>query len=128
MTPPFDPGRRRILKAAAAFAAVVVLGPRTLSTALGLAGADPDQGTLLRQLVPHRSSAARLGRLYLATAPQEADPSRLAALILEGSPSVSPRSLASRFSADFAAGRTVRLDGWVMSRSEARLCALAALT
>jgi hypothetical protein len=32
-----------------------------------------------------------------------------------------------RFAKDFADGRTVMLDGWVVSRTEARLCALLAL-
>jgi hypothetical protein len=37
------------------------------------------------------------------------------------------RALRARNSEDFAAGRVVRLDGWVLAATEARLCALAAL-
>ncbi|HEX3753856.1 MAG TPA: hypothetical protein VHV26_02155 [Rhizomicrobium sp.] len=37
------------------------------------------------------------------------------------------RRLAARIRADFAEGRTIRRDGWLIAVTEARLCALAAL-
>jgi hypothetical protein len=37
------------------------------------------------------------------------------------------RKLAQQIQADFATARTVRLDGWLIALTEARLCALAAL-
>lgn len=73
-----------------------------------------------------------LGRRYLATRPQEDDPARLRALLgLTGSldPSrpggAAERSdLRRRARDDYAAGRTVQINGWVVSRTEARQCAL----
>jgi len=38
------------------------------------------------------------------------------------------RRLRARIRADYAAERTLRLDSWVVSRSEAQLCAVFALT
>lgn len=37
------------------------------------------------------------------------------------------KRLARRIQGDFAAGRTVILDGWLLTQTEVRLCALAAL-
>jgi hypothetical protein len=56
----------------------------------------------------------------------------LTALILSSlrlnSAQIAPDELTSRLSArvcaDFASGSTVRLDGWILSRTEARVCAL----
>lgn len=82
-------------------------------------------------------SAAVLGARYLARMPEEADRELLARLIagarrralrLARADTRRLRALLARQQrADFACGRTVCLDGWVLSRTEARLCALAAL-
>jgi hypothetical protein len=63
-----------------------------------------------------------LGRAYLRRYPDEASQGRLAGLV----PS-DPVLRARRVRADFAAGRVVSLDGWVLSRTECRYCALHAL-
>ncbi|MEL6576250.1 MAG: hypothetical protein AAFQ81_10205 [Pseudomonadota bacterium] len=80
---------------------------------------------------------ARIGNVYLAEFPEEAAPGKLGAL-LAGVP-----SLAAGFRSDAAAlarsafteacarelrcGDTVLCDGWLLARSEARLCGLIAL-
>ena len=85
------------------------------------------------------ASAGAVGRAYLADRPGEADRDWLAARLgadLRGrdcDPSCSDRArlragLARQLRADFAQSRVVRVDGWVLSVTEARLCALAALT
>ncbi|HSA80812.1 MAG TPA: hypothetical protein VLE23_08300 [Geminicoccaceae bacterium] len=84
-------------------------------------------------------SAAAVGRAYLTRHPDEADRDRLAAQLAAGlrsrgcDPARSDTarlraSLARQLRADFGHSRVVRVDGWVLSLTEARLCALAALT
>jgi hypothetical protein len=78
-----------------------------------------------------RASAARIGEAYLEDHPEEAQPALLARLLreagLEEAPGPTSRARA-RIREDFERGRTVQVDGWVLSRTEARLCALTALT
>jgi hypothetical protein len=95
-------------------------------------------GAALVDLLKSPGSAAAVGRAYLGAYPDEADAARLALHLeralraqgLEPRRAPAPRlraALAEQSRADFAAGRTVRVEGWVLSQSEARLCALAAL-
>jgi hypothetical protein len=85
------------------------------------------------------ASAAVVGRAYLAGHPAEADRAWLAAQLggdlrcQDCDPARSDATrlragLARQLRADFAQSRVVRVDGWVLSVTEARLCALAALT
>jgi hypothetical protein len=83
----------------------------------------------LRRAVPQAARASALGRAYLARAPGEADPVRLAAAIIAGlgapvDDERLPALIRARVRADFAAGDIVTIDGWVLSRTEARLAAL----
>ena len=80
----------------------------------------------------HRDSAARLGRFYLESAPQEADAARLYALIdlgrdAVGTDATARAHLEARIREDFADDDLVLVDGWLLSITEARLCALASL-
>ena len=87
---------------------------------------------LLRAL-SHPGSAARVGQAYFGAYPDEADIDHLVKA-LDGSlrlgrygrQAVRER-LAGAMREDFADGRTVRVQGWVLSRTEARLCGVAAL-
>lgn len=113
------------------------------SLALGVPGA----GLLYGQ--PHRFHAAAhpemlhalgrnrlvdaVGRAYRSAHPEEDDAETLGHLLLaEGDrsssdvPSDHPLQarLQQQVRADFAAGRTVQLDGWILSVTEARQCAL----
>ena len=96
-----------------------------------------DAGRLVRAF-SSPESAAELGRAYLATASRERSPAllvdRIAASLPAGYKVLRTADdgqlkslLARRLKEDFAAGNTVTVDGWVISRTEARLCALAAL-
>ena len=87
----------------------------------------------LRSLVPHGAAAAVLGATYLEREPGEATTNRLVAELVParlrmGAFATTDRRLASildrRIRADFAAGRTVVLRGWIVSVTEARLAAL----
>ena len=75
-----------------------------------------------------------VGRAYLDQTPHEADAARLRQLLdlaAEVRASTLPdpvkERLAARQSEDFRTGQTVLVQGWVLSRTEARLYALAAL-
>jgi hypothetical protein len=81
-------------------------------------------------------SARAIGRAYLARFPEEGEPIALTRLILEGMAFSEAQTLplgerklraqvASRLRADFAEGRIAEIDGWLISRTEGRLCALA---
>jgi hypothetical protein len=82
--------------------------------------------------------ARAVGREYLRAFPAEASRGVLAARVVEQLPGGSGalvtasdgrlrELLLSAAAADFGDLRTVELQGWVLARTEARLCALAAL-
>jgi hypothetical protein len=122
--------RREFLLLSAVFGATVAAG-RVWHEPAGSAPAT-DAG-LLVSLVRPLASARVIGAAYLAATPSEADPVRLADAILAGleggprTPAATRRRLARRIERDFGANETVTLDGWIVSRTEARLCALAHL-
>ena len=72
-----------------------------------------------------------LGRRYRETVPAEDDPRALEAAILADAPAAPPASartwLDDQVQRDFATGRTVTLNGWVLSLTEARQSALFSL-
>jgi hypothetical protein len=87
----------------------------------------------------HPNNAKVVGLAYLQQLPEERDPNVLLDRIFEG---VTDRRsvltaagtgrrraiLLEQTRDDFAMGRTVKIDGWILSLTEARLCALVALT
>jgi hypothetical protein len=105
--------------------------------------ADPLPGgpEALRRLAgtfDHPHSAAAIGRTYLRQYPAEAAPQRLASEIARDLDCLGCRlpraeeahlrsAVRERIRRDFAEGVVVNVDGWVLSRTEARLCAIAAL-
>jgi hypothetical protein len=91
----------------------------------------------LLELVADEHGARHLGRRYLLARPGVPAGSALAAQIVGADDDVGwlcasvderRRRLAARVADDFAAGRVVELDGWVLAEAEAKLCALAALS
>ncbi len=81
-------------------------------------------------LFADRRSAEMVGLAYLAGHPAEADSEHLLRKILAGAPNTFDplRSwLSAKGREDFAHGRTVQVQGWLLSQTEARRCALAAL-
>jgi hypothetical protein len=88
----------------------------------------------LADMLRHPDSAARLGRFYLEVNPREADAALLVTLISPALPPASPSAdealradLEERIRNDFIYGNTVAVDGWLLSLTEARLCALVSL-
>lgn len=81
--------------------------------------------------------ARAVGMEYLRTVAVESDPPRLRRLImtrlgLAERPLPPPERLRAEIARgireDFAAGQTVQVAGWILSRTEARVCALVALS
>lgn len=69
----------------------------------------------------NRASARAIGRRYLSAYPQEADLNLLVSRL-----SLSDLGLQNQ--KDFAEGRTVVVDGWILGLTEARLCGLTTFT
>src|SRR5262249_21702865 len=124
--------RRHVIRAAAAAGALGWLWPQ--GTFARQAG--PTRTALL-SLIRHRESAAVIGRHALDVLPRLRNRMRLLSEIssdLKMNLSDIARAdretmrarLTARIEQDFAAGQTVKLDGWLFSLAEARLCALAA--
>ena len=107
------------------------LGPGSL---LAASAVPCDAIARLRGLVDDQASARQLGRSYRALFPVESDPAELARLILgslacTGNPQTLKRdelltALDQRVRAEFGAGHTLPVEGWILSLTEARLCAL----
>ena len=103
--------------------------------ALALGATTDELAGRLRTFFYDREAARRLGHLYIRQVPTEDDPRILARLAVASAEapqvdgiSLDRASLHQRLDAqvrdDFASGTTIALDGWVLSRTEARLCAL----
>ena len=123
-----DVTRRRLLRLASAVAAI---GPVSAVTAAP-ADLGPNVGSravLVNGLLSNPADARRIGALYLAQTLSENDPELLwialfgAASALDGAEC--RRILAARITDDFRTANVLRLRGWIMARSEARLCALS---
>jgi hypothetical protein len=131
-----EPSRRGFLKSAASLALLALMRPRELLA--GTAAAEPPFEARLVALLRRRDSAAEIGRAYLRSGDEPADASAMAAAIARDA-GIEPgeaaardplrlrRALALRTRRDFAEGRTVRVEGWILSRTEARLYAIASL-
>jgi len=88
----------------------------------------------LARLAGDPASARVLGLIYLDSAAGRADAEYLDEIVvgnLSGARAADPQRLrelvGARIRRDWADGDTVRLDGWVLARTEVRLCALVAL-
>jgi hypothetical protein len=88
-------------------------------------------------LIQRRASAERIGRRYLATLPADTDRSRLrmmsrtldhALQIGQHDPARAARLLRQGIDEDFRRADTVVVDGWVLAVTEARFCAVIALS
>ena len=117
--------RRRLLGLASALALVGWHASRTLPGSGSIA---VHRAALLRQLVTHPAQARQLGARYLEHAVAEADPQRLWSMLFRKADPRDARTcrriLAARISEDFRNLDVLRLGGWVLARSEARLFAL----
>jgi hypothetical protein len=135
MTPMQNTSRRRFLLGACAAAVPVALAPLKPWRAIVEATGGRTPAARLAGLLAHRNSARSLGRAALGALPGATTAPALAAAVLGDLPAGTRladtsdddlRSLvATRVREDFDAGQTVQVDGWILSCTEARLCALA---
>jgi len=87
----------------------------------------------LQAVLAHGAYTEMVGRQYLRKVPEEADVNRLGELILSDlSRTASNGDIRARVREqvrrDFSEDRVVRLGQWILSQTEARLCALTALS
>ena len=137
MSKPPTKHRRQFLLLALGLAGSVAAG----SKLSGAAGGWLRQGELrakLTALFIHQESAQAIGHAYLQRYPQEADirtledqiaqgiPGGRTLLATTGKPEIS-KLLTDRIRQDFATDQVVKVQGWILSITEARLCALTAL-
>lgn len=107
---------------------------------LGVAASTPaaldrwrDMLTDIAALFRHPESARRIGRRLLAERPADSrvllrHTAELRRALAAADDPDARRSMLRRHAArDYAAGNVVLVDGWVLSRTEAHLCALLAL-
>ena len=115
--------RRDFVLVTTAIATASVIGLTKGQTAL--ASSEPDGE---HQLVPLRGRAKAViaAQRYLSLYPRHAEPGVLQAL-LEADLAAHRGDLKALIKDDFCANRTMLADGWILSLTEARLCALANL-
>jgi hypothetical protein len=94
---------------------------------------DLEQTAEVARLFDELEPARRVGRSYLDDHPEEADERALVRLLdaepgwqhaWEGSPARIAAIARRTIRLDYEHGRTVSVGGWILSRTEARLCAL----
>lgn len=130
--------RRRFLTAALAGVGLLALRSMPLPGRLAPAGTPAFPAARLATLFAHAPSTHAIGRVYLRQVPAEGDVPTLARLIaasLSTGPAALARmsdaalrhGIAQRIRQDFADGRIVDVDGWLLSVTEARLYAVTTL-
>jgi hypothetical protein len=127
--------RRAVLRWMASVGALPLLGVRQAAGAV-----ETGALTELSSVTGYLPTSARvIGEAYLQSAPDEASVAFLeqairntiaAAGVGAGASTAPPlgQLLQERITADFSAGQMVSVKGWMLARTEARLCALMALT
>ncbi len=103
-----------------------MLGAAALAAVAGLASLPAAESETLSWPFRDHASARAIGRRYLRTHPASSELQVTRLLLRPGADR--GRRIRERIAADFAAGRVVILDGWVLAATEARLCALSALS
>ncbi len=66
----------------------------------------------------------RLGALYLAAHPEERSRAGLSRLLIAGDEGTIPARLRSAVARDWSNNHVAVVDGWLLARAEARLCAV----
>jgi hypothetical protein len=122
------PSRRNFLTGLALFA-VQRIAPA--------AAGEAETAELLLSVLADRDRAAQLGQIWLQQATDLPEAPALARRLLEklrhrgwdgsGDQDAIRATLAAATKADYAAGRTVTVEGWELARTQIELCALAYL-
>lgn len=129
--------RRRLLAGAAAASSALLLPARPWRALVDVVA--PTPAARLGGLLRHGDGARAIGRVYLAGLERRPSRRDLVAAVTAGLPGGAKALeghgddelrglIAGRVHDDFVQRATVDVDGWVLSCTEARLCALAELT
>ena len=116
--------RRQFLSAAAAGAALTLASSGSVDACPALGAPDLAHPELLLALSPH--AVRDIGEAYRALVPAESNRVALETA-LRAELGAARSSNEDPVRADFAAGRIIVVSDWVLSRTEARQCALFAL-
>jgi hypothetical protein len=130
--------RRQVLRVLLGLGAVCLVRRADLLTVDQGEGVDQLLSEKLTSLFHHKTSAAMIGLEYLRSRPNEADARQLTRLICSRWPGqLDERTFADarniqkillrQVREDFDKDRIVHVRGWILSETEARLSALAAL-
>ena len=127
------PDRRRFLVGLAVVGAAGLVPHRAVAALAARAPRDL-WTTRLAALVPHTASAIVVGREYLRVVPDAGRPAGLAALLWPGGSGREwewdveecRRRVDRQVRRDFDEGRIVTIEGWMLSVTEAQVCALLA--
>lgn len=117
-----SPSRRSIMRGC--LGAVIGALTAMLPSAVRATAFEP-KDRVLAHLLPHRESARAIGLAYLAVAPEEKSAERLRQQLGHLTDAT---TMAEQVRNDFATGRIVVIDSWALSITEARACALIALS
>lgn len=127
--------RRTFLGLVLTGSAGAAFGSRAQASTAGRTSREAALLVALTGIFRNRESAARIGERYLRETPHEARTDVLAARIVEPGAAATRVDAASvqghakaRVQADFEAGEMVVVDGWMLARTEARLCGLVYLS
>jgi len=138
MIPYTNMTRRNFLRALGFLSAFSLPGPARALAKPGESRVPGPLGSKLAKFFINRESATIVGREYLRRAPREADVRLLVDLICsseKGRRAELAKAdmeklrelLLQQQRQDFEEGRIVNVQGWILSETEARLCAVAAL-
>lgn len=130
--------RRQILAAVAIAAGAIAMGGGLPLTGPAMRPAKADAEAAILALLRDREGASQIGGAVLAANSELGHRERLLSdltgeigldgkTLLELDAGVIAERLAQRIRDDFASRRTVKIDGWIVSMTECRICALAAL-
>ena len=127
-----NPQRRRLLKQITALIGAAAASSQTHALPLLPNRHDGQELlTALDRLFTHPESAAVIGNAYLDLFVDERSPGALIDAIrdsgISDAEAFDRQLLLSRIRMDFEVGNVVSLHGWILSRTEARLCAVFAV-
>ena len=129
MTSQFRTTRRRILQQLAmTLSAAAVTLPTHAAAHPACVTGDPDLSAAIDGLISQRNSAVIIGEAYLTQFDSERSAdillSKIRESLLADTQRVDEQTVLCQIRVDFERGDIVNLHGWLLSRTEARLCAL----
>ena len=129
MTVPARTTRRHFAQQIAAALGLATLFTHS-SASRYLAIANQDLDAAIGQLISRPESAAIIGKAYLDMFAEERSTEVLAKelrkTLCSDRETIDTKALLSKIRNDFTEGNIVRIHGWLLSRTEARLCVLRA--